>query len=110
MHIKLIIAGAVSNAIECQEETFFLMELQLTLEGEKLDSSSTELFGPKRPPGLFDDADVTLRYIKRYSDTGAWAYYDFHRYKPKSKSASMRPENAYAFSHVESAERDNAWT
>lgn len=110
MHIKLMIAGAVSSEIECPEDTFFLMELQLMLGGDNSDISQTGSSGPDYRPASFDGADVTLRYIKRCLDVDGWAYYNFHHYEPKSNTASMRPKSEYAFRHMGNATNDNVWT
>src|SRR3984885_12052200 len=89
------------------EGTIFIKELQLTLPAENPDGSRGEPSGRGFFPGPFNGADVTVKDSARYQDTDGWAYYNFHHFQPKAKTASVRSKDECAFCHMASAKTDD---
>jgi hypothetical protein len=91
--------------------TIFVKELQLTLgPAENPDGSRGEPSGRGYFPGAFNGADVTVKDIKRFADTGGWGYFNFNHHEPKALTAKARAKSECAFCHIASAKRDEVWT
>jgi hypothetical protein len=91
------------------EGTILFKELQLTLPGQNVDGSRTELSGRGYFPGPFNGADVTVKDTKRYAETGGWGYYSFNHHEPKAPTAKARARGECAYCHIASAKKDDVW-
>ena len=96
---------------EFPDGTIFFKELQLTKKpSENPDGSRTEPSGRGYFPGEFNGADVTVKDLKRFADTGGWGYFNFNHHEPKAPTAKVKAKEECAFCHIASAKKDEVWT
>jgi hypothetical protein len=72
------------------EGTIMFKELQLTLPKENSDGSRTEPSGRGFFPGALNGADVTVKDLKRFVDTGGWGFFNFNHSEPKAPTAKVK--------------------